>query len=171
WERRFEHNLSPGSYRAAAYAHGEGLRDEPDPPVWRTENLVREAFMRRRIREILADGVKPEQALAVVGAFHAPVLGPELPATTDAELASLRRRSSKLTLMPYSYFKLSSQSGYGAGNHAPAYFERVWEQINAGELDELPHRYLSEVVRKMPGAGPPRSTAEVIEGVRLANTL
>ena len=73
--------------------------------------------------------------------------------------------------MPYSYFKLSSQSGYGAGNHAPAYFELVWEQLNGGGLDELPHRYLSEVVRHLRGAGTHRSTAEVIEGVRLARTL
>ena len=33
WERRFEHNLSPGSYREAAYTLGHALRDEPDPPV------------------------------------------------------------------------------------------------------------------------------------------
>ena len=171
WERRFEHNLSPGSYKAAAYAHGNALRDEPDPPVWRAENLVREAFMRRRIQEVLTDGVKPEQVVAIVGAFHAPVLGPDFPAMTDDELARLRRRSSKLTLMPYSYFKLSSQSGYGAGNHAPAYFQLVWDQLNAGGLDDLPHHYLSEVVRHLRGAGTHRSTAEVIEGVRLARTL
>ena len=171
WERRFEHNLSPDSYRHAAHALGLELRAEPDHPVWRAENLVREAFMRRRIREVLAGGVPPERILAVVGAFHAPVLGPDLPAMSDAELASLRRRPSKLTLMPYSYFKLSSQSGYGAGNHAPAYFELVWDQLNGGGLDELPHRYLSEVVRHMRKAGTHRSTAEVIEGVRLARTL
>lgn len=171
WERRFEHNLSPGAYRQAAFALGEALRDEPDPPVWRAENLVREAYMRRRIREVLAEGVRPEQVVAIVGAFHAPVLGPDLPAMTDGELAKLRRRPSKLTLMPYSYFKLSSQSGYGAGNHAPAYFEMVWEQLNGGGLPDLPHRYLAEVVRHLRGAGTHRSTAEVIEGVRLARTL
>jgi hypothetical protein len=171
WERRFEHNLSSNSYRQAAYALGHALRDEPDPPVWRAENLVREAFMRRRIRTVLDDGVKPEQVVAVVGAFHASVLTPDLPGMTDDELASLRRRSSKLTLMPYSYFKLSSQSGYGAGNHAPAYFEQVWQQLNGGRLDELPHQYLTRVVRHLRSAGTHRSTAEVIEGVRLARTL
>jgi hypothetical protein len=171
WERRFEHNLSPDAYQRAAFAFGEALRGEPDPPVWRAENLVREAYMRRRIREVLAGGVKPEQVVAVVGAFHAPVLGPELPAMTDDELANLQRRPSKLTLMPYSYFKLSSQSGYGAGNRAPAYFELVWRHLNEGGLDELPHHYLSEVVRHLRGAGTHRSTAEVIEGVRLARTL
>jgi hypothetical protein len=73
--------------------------------------------------------------------------------------------------MPYSYFKLSSQSGYGAGNHAPAYFELVWELLNESGLDELPLTYLSRVVRHLRGAGTHRSTAEVIEGVRLARTL
>lgn len=171
WERRFEHNLSADAYRAAALALGRELREEPDPPAWRAENLVREAFMRRRVGEVLADGSKPGQVAAVVGAFHAPVLGPDLPAMTEAELASLRRRSSKLTLMAYSYFKLSSQSGYGAGNRAPAYFGLVWELLNAGGLDELPHRYLAGVARHLRGAGTHRSAGEVIEGVRLARTL
>ncbi|MGL6076693.1 MAG: DUF5682 family protein [Fimbriiglobus sp.] len=171
WERRFEHNLNPESYRLAAYELGRELREQPDEPVWRAENLVREAYMRRRIHEVLATGVKPSQIVCVVGAFHAPVLTDEYPAMTDDELASLRRRTSKLTLMPYSYFKLSSQSGYGAGNRAPAYFELFWESLQDGKLDELPMRYLSEVVRQLRGAGTHRSTAEVIEGVRLARTL
>ncbi|MBN9522850.1 hypothetical protein J0H58_30765 [bacterium] len=171
WERRFEHNLSDDAYRRASFELGRALRDEDDEPVWRAENLVREAYMRRRIREVLDGGVKPEQVVAVVGAFHAPVLGPDLPAMTDEEFASLRRRPGKLTLMPYSYFKLSSQSGYGAGNRAPAYFDLCWELMQTDGLAELPHRYLSEVVRHQRAAGTYRSTAEVIEGVRLARTL
>ncbi|MCI0641472.1 MAG: DUF5682 family protein [Gemmataceae bacterium] len=171
WERRFEHNLEDESYRLAAHELGKALRDEEDPPLWRAENLVREAFMRRRIEEVIAKGAKPEQIVAVVGAFHAPVLTSDFPAMTDAELASLRRRSSKLTLMPYSYFKLSSQSGYGAGNHAPAYFELLWDALEGGGLHELPLHYLSHVARHLRDHGSPRSTAEVIEGVRLARTL
>jgi hypothetical protein len=171
WERRFEHNLAADSYRRAAYQLGQELRDERDPPVWRAENLVREAYMRRRVAEVIDGGVKPEQIVAVVGAFHASVLSGELPAMTDEELASLRRRPSKLTLMPYSYFKLSSQSGYGAGNHAPAYFELLWEALQAGDLQDLPLTYLSRVARHLREHGTHRSTAEVIEGVRLARTL
>ncbi len=171
WERRFEHNLEDDSYRLAAFEFGKALRDEEDPPLWRAENLVRESFMRRRIEEVIAGGVKPEQIVAVVGAFHASVLSGELPAMTDAELARLRRRSSKLTLMPYSYFKLSTQSGYGAGNHAPAYFELLWDSLQRHELAELPGEYLSYVARHLRDHGTHRSTAEVIEGVRLARTL
>jgi hypothetical protein len=171
WERRFEHNLAENSYRLASFELGRALRDEEDPPLWRAENLVREAFMRRRIEEVLAGGHKPDQVLAIVGAFHAPVLSGECPAMSDAELASLRRRPSKLTLMPYSYFKLSTQSGYGAGNRAPAYFELLWDALEHGDLDHLPMQYLARVTRQLREQGTHRSTAEVIEGVRLARTL
>lgn len=171
WERRFEHNLEEDSYRLAAGELGKALREEDDPPLWRAENLVREAYMRRRIEEAIGGGVKPDQMVAVVGAFHASVLTGDLPAMTDAELASLRRRGSKLTLMPYSYFKLSSQSGYGAGNHAPAYFELLWSTLQGGDLHALPGQYLAHVARELRSRGMHRSTAEVIEGVRLARTL
>ncbi len=172
WERQFEHNRSLNSYRLSAFEFGRALRDlEEDRPRWRAENLVREAYMRRRIEAVLASGVKPEKIVAVVGAFHAPVLNGEYPAMTDDELKSLRRRSSKLTLMPYSYFKLSSQSGYGAGNLAPAYFELLWNALEQGDIHELPGRYLSLVTRHLRETGTHRSTAEVIEGVRLARTL
>ena len=86
---------------------------------------------------MIADGLNPDRIVAVVGAFHAPALGVDLPAMTDPELGLLKRRSSKLTLMPYSYFKLSTQSGYGAGNHAPAYFELLWNALQSEALAEL----------------------------------
>jgi hypothetical protein len=172
WERNFEHNLDDEAYRLAAFEFGQSLRElEQDAPRWRAENLVREAFMRRQIEAAIASGYNPKKIVAVVGAFHAPVLTGEFPAMTDAELASLRRRASKFTLMPYSYFKLSSQSGYGAGNQAPAYYELLWEALEENDLAGLPGRYLSLIARQMRETGTHRSTAEVIEGVRLANTL
>lgn len=172
WERHFEHNAAYGSYQQSAYELGETIRElEDDHPRWRAENLIREAYMRRRIEGAIDEGVPPEKIVAVVGAFHAPVLRGEEPAMTDAELATLPTRSSKLTLMPYSYFKLSSQSGYGAGNSAPAYFERLWESLEERGITDLSRRYLSSVARNLRDSGTHRSTAEVIEAVRLAETL
>src|SRR5262245_27265576 len=172
WERHYEHNASPGSYRQASLEFGRALRElEEDAPRWRAENLVREAYMRRRIEETISAGHAPESIVAIVGAFHAPVISGEFPAMADTELSSLRKRASKLTLMPYSYFKLSSQSGYGAGNHAPAYFELLWQALDQQHFPDLPARYLSLVARHLREAGTHRSTAEVIEGVRLARTL
>ncbi|MGE0610427.1 MAG: DUF5682 family protein, partial [Pirellulales bacterium] len=172
WERHYEHNAAEGSYRLASYEFGLALRElEEDTPRWRAENLVREAFMRRRIEEAIAAGYAPDKIVAVVGAFHAPVLCGDYPAMTDDELASLRSRSSQLTLMPYSYFKLSSQSGYGAGNRAPAYYELLWQALERGEFHDLASGYLSRVARHLREGGTHRSTAEVIDGVRLARTL
>jgi hypothetical protein len=90
---------------------------------------------------------------------------------TDEELALLPRRSSKWTLMPYSYFRLSSQSGYGAGNQAPSYYELLWQALNEQGITDLSRRYLSLVARHLREAGTHRSTAEVIDGVLLAETL
>ena len=172
WERRFEHNLGDESYRRAAFEFGRGLRAlDEDQPRSLSENLVREAYMRRQIQDAIDAGVAPDRIVAVVGAFHAPVLTHDQPAMTDEEFALLPRRPSKLTLMPYSYFKLSSQSGYGAGNHAPAYFQLLWEALERNDLPSLPSRYLSLIARELRETGTHRSTAEVIEGVRLACTL
>ena len=172
WERHFEHNRADESYRPAIAEFGRALRELEEPrPRWRAENLVREAFMRRQIEAAIESGTPPDKIVAVVGAFHAPVLTGEHPAMTDAELKSLRRRASKFTLMPYAYAKLSTQSGYGAGNHAPAYFEMLWESLRDDDLAGLPARYLSSVARNSRDAGTHRSTAEVIEAVRLSTTL
>jgi hypothetical protein len=172
WERHYEHNAAAGSYQRASFEFGNAIRElEEDAPRWRAENLVREAFMRRRIEETIAAGHKPERIVVIVGAFHAPVMSGEFPAMTDGEVDSLRKRSSKLTLMPYSYFKLSSQSGYGAGNHAPAYFELLWQALDQESFPDLPARYLSLVARHLRESGTHRSTAEVIDGVRLSQTL
>jgi len=172
WERHFEHNMAPESYRLAAYELGKGLRElEEDTPLWRAENLVREAFMRRELHAAIASGIKPEEIVAVVGAFHAPVINLEDDPLSDEQLAQLKRRPSKLTLMPYSYYKLSSQSGYGAGNQAPAYFELLWACMEEGRMDEISAEYLARVARHLRDSGTGRSTAEVIEGVRLAGAL
>ncbi len=172
WERNFEHNLVEESYRQGALVLGKELRErEAISLPFLAENLVRESYMRRRIEEAIQRGVSPDKIVAVVGAFHAPVLSGEHPAMTDEELARLPRRESKLTLMPYSYFRLSHQSGYGAGNSAPAYFELMWDAINDGDLPGLANRYLSTIAHRSRANGTHRSTAEVIEGVRLARTL
>src|SRR5436190_258305 len=178
WERHFEQLRAENTYLNATRTYGEQLREMEDFSTRRSaETVVREAYMRRKIQQAIAEGIKPEQIVVVTGAFHASVLGPEHPAMTDEDFGKLRRRDSKMTLMPYSFFKLSSQSGYGAGNHAPAYFEMLWEHLNAPEVrpssDDrtLPTLFLTKVVRELREAGTFRSTAEVIEGVRLASAM
>ena len=93
------------------------------------------------------------------------------PACLDAELKKLPRADSAATLMPYSYYRLSTRSGYGAGNKAPAYFHLLWDAMNGEGLQSAASTYLVKLAAAHRKAGNIVSSAEVIEAVRLATTL
>lgn len=177
WEKHFEHQRDSETYVAAINHFARELRglseaDERVSDRWEyARNLVRESFMRRQIRQALDNGHAPEKIVVVTGAYHASALTTDLPIMSDRELASLPRKATKLTLMPYSYYKLSSKSGYGAGNEAPAYFESMWECLQTDDLERLPAYYMTSVATHLRDSGTFRSTAEVMEGVRLAQSL
>ena len=121
WERHFEQLTFPDAYRAAADAFGRQLREAAyaDAPRRTAENLVREAYMKRTIQAAMNSGIPAEAVFCVCGAYH--VAGLENGAVmTDAEEKTLPRVECCSTLMPYSYYRLSTRSGYGAGNKAPA---------------------------------------------------
>ncbi|MBP2655281.1 MAG: hypothetical protein H6Q73_2850 [Firmicutes bacterium] len=172
WERNFEHNLNKDAYRLSASEFGRSLRElSCDSREEHLRTLLREAYMRSQIQNTIRNGHEPDKIVVITGAYHAPVLGAEYPPMTDEEFASLPRVKTKLTLMPYSYYRLSSRSGYGAGNQAPAYFAMMWNCLINNDRDRLSAEYLSSIVRYLRDSGTPRSAAEVIEGVRLANAL
>lgn len=177
WERHFEHNLNPDAYQQAILTFASQMRElteEKERHLEQSEfayNAIREAYMRAQIRKFIEDGHDPDKIVVVCGAYHAAALADLSGAMTAEELQALPARSSKLTLMPYSYYKLSSRSGYGAGNNAPHYYELMWQQMLNGTLSELPEHYLAAVARWLRELGTHRSTAEVIEAVRLAQSL
>ncbi|WP_324254102.1 DUF5682 family protein [Paenibacillus sp. 1001270B_150601_E10] len=177
WERHFEHNLNPDAYQQAILTFASQMRElteEKERHLEQSEfayNAIREAYMRAQIRKVIEEGHEPDKIVVVCGAYHAAALADLSGAMTAEELQALPARSSKLTLMPYSYYKLSSRSGYGAGNNAPHYYELMWQQMRNGTLRELPEHYLAAVARWLRELGTHRSTAEVIEAVRLAQSL
>lgn len=171
WERTLEHTAAPGAYHAGADAFGAQLRrlTAGQDSDW-AETLVREAYMRRQIDAAVAEGFAPEEIVVVTGAYHVEGLRTASP-MTDSELLSLPRVPASRTLMPYSYYRLSSRSGYGAGNKAPAYYGLLWESLCRGEPRYAAHSYLSRVAIWQRQHGTPVSPAEVIEAVRLADAL
>jgi len=177
WERFFEHNLNKDNYRLAVYEYSKSIRElsEQQDRLFNTKeyavNLIREAFMRRNINKAIENGHSPDKIVIVTGAYHASALLYSENDMSEEEFKKLNRKSCKITLMPYSYYKLSSQSGYGAGNNAPAYFEMMWKCMNERDLDRLPAYYLSQVTSHLRNSGTVRSSAEVIESVRLATAL
>ncbi|MDR2475365.1 MAG: DUF5682 family protein [Bacteroidales bacterium] len=177
WERHFEHNLNPDTFRAGLALQSEQMREmvvgreQEDVPYDFSFNLIREAQMRREIQRAISDGYRPEQIVVVVGAYHVSGILSNLPPLSDSEQKRLPAASSQLTLMPYSYLRLSSRTGYGAGNKAPFYFEMMWKAIRENRLNHLPAIYLSRLANALRERGFNASSASVIEAVRLANAL
>lgn len=171
WERTLEHTTAPGAYHEGANAFGAEIRAltaEQDGD-W-AETVVRESFMRRKIESALREGFAPTEIVVVTGAFHVEGLRTAAP-MTDEEFASLPRKAASHTLMPYSYYRLSSRSGYGAGNRAPAYYSLIWEGLNRGRPDWAGGSYLARIAGYQRAHGTPVSSAEVIEAVRLSRAL
>ena len=169
WERRFEQ--LEADYQAAASVFGRELRAAAeDSPRRAAETVVREAYMKRVILDAAGGGTPPEQIFCVCGAFHVAGLEENTP-LSGQELAALPAVPSRATLMPYSYYRLSSRSGYGAGNRAPAYFELLWDAMNGDGLDRAPYLYLTRLAAAHRKAGNLVSSAEVIEAARLAGAL
>lgn len=172
WERVMEHSENHEAYRDGAESFGRQLREltaggDSDWP----EILVREAYMRRKIEDAQKEGFRPERIVAVTGAYHVAGLTGEEPPMTDAQIGVLPSVPCNMTLMPYSYYRLSSRSGYGAGNQAPAYYGMLWQALLEGDRDMGTYRYLTAISGYQRQHGFPVSSAEVIEAVELARSL
>jgi len=168
WERNFE---QIEDYQTACNAFGRELRASArDGPYQAAENTVREAYMKRVITQAVGDGVPEEKIFCVCGAFHVEGLRSCAPMSGE-EQAALPSVDSTATLMPYSYYRLSTRSGYGAGNKAPAYFHLLWDAMNGGGLECAASAYLVKLAAAHRKAGNIVSSAEVIEAARLAGAL
>ncbi len=172
WERTMEQAGDEAGYEEGAKEFGRRLRQlESRGPRDREENLVREAFMRRQIQEAGNEGIRPEKIAVITGAYHVEGILGDAPAMTDREWKALPRLASMKTLMPYSYYRLSEHSGYGAGNRAPAYYEYLWQGFLRGEADFGARRYLTGLASFQRNHGGVTSSAEVLEAARLAKAL
>ena len=171
WERHFEQIPDMAAFQSACNTFGRELRASvKDAPRRAAETLVREAYMKREIQRAIDGGIHPEKVFCVCGAFHVTGLE-EVDPMTDEEVAALPAADASATLMPYSYYRLSTRSGYGAGNRAPAYFHLLWEALNGKGIQEAPYLYLTRLAGAHRKAGNLVSSAQVIDAVRLADTL
>ncbi|MDR2940070.1 MAG: DUF5682 family protein [Clostridiales bacterium] len=176
WERNFEHNLNEGAYNETVTLHSAEIRGLLEPeefkcmPSSNAVDLVRESYMVGQIQKYLLK-YKPEEIAVVTGAYHTARMKYETMPMSVGELGELPRRSSKLTLMPYSFYRLSSRSGYGAGNSAPEYYQLMWSSMQGNDLGALPIKYISKLGRLVRGNGGYCSTANIIEAVRLSYAL
>lgn len=183
WEHVLEQAEDEEAYRKGAALFGENIRSLSEEELnragsenrapgrdrtWR--NHIREAYMRKKIQEAVDSGIKPEKIVAVTGAYHGKGLldGPVMDEKAEKALPFLE---ALMTIMPYSYYRLSMRSGYGAGNQAPAYYELLWKGFCRKKPEYAVFQYTIRLASFLRKSGNPVSTASVIEAVRLSAAL
>ena len=136
----------------------------------------RQAYMRRSIRQAQKEA-KTEgwETIAVVcGAWHGPALSEPFPAVKEdnALLKGLPKLKVKATWIPWTYGRLSNQSGYGAGIDSPGWYEHLWRSSqSAHRVEQTAIRWMTRVARLLRKEDLDASSASVIEAVRLAEAL
>ena len=172
WERTLEQSEDMQAYRAGSALFGESIRKDTNADDKSfIRDIVRESFMKRKIKEYIEKGFDTEKIVAITGAFHTSAIESLEGAMSDKEYKALVRRESNVTLMPYSYYRLSKRTGYGAGNVAPAYYELLWQGFLNGDITYHERKYLSSLAKYMREHGGIVSSAQVIEATRLAREL
>jgi hypothetical protein len=134
-------------------------RATSDPKRIRADGTVeRERFMLRTIRQTLAKKkVKPEEAMVVCGGFHLfldrndPEPPPAVPEGT-----------TYVTVVPYSFFRVSQLSGYAAGNRAPQFYQLGWDLLRDDRAEDTLVEYVVDVLKQVRRQGEPLSSADAI---------
>ena len=159
WEDVVEHRGMP-AFEAIAEAMTAIRDDSPEDP----DDLVREAYMRTVLREVR----KTHDEIAVVcGAWHVPALTRKVTQKDDTDLLKGRRKAKvAFTWVPWTYGRLASWSGYGAGVRSPGWYHHLFTSA-----DEVVPRWLVDAARVLRAEGVPTSSAHVIEATRLAEAL
>jgi hypothetical protein len=126
----------------------------------------REAAMRQALRAATREF---ERVVVVCGAWHVPALTAPLPtATADAGLLrGLPKTRVTMTWVPWTYARLASGQGYGAGVRSPGWYHHLFSTPPG----EAVARWLVRAAGVLRHDGVPVSSAHVIEATRLADTL
>jgi hypothetical protein len=128
---------------------------------------VREAWMRKHLRQARKDA---RCIVVVCGAWHVPALAASVKVKDDnALLKGLKKRTMEVAWIPYSYDRLTTDSGYGAGIEAPGWYEFLFQSLNRQTPPaDMVMEWMVHLARCLREAGHPVSTAEVIDAVRLS---
>lgn len=138
-----------------------------DFPSIDRHTLVREAFMRERIRQAEKIGFK--NAALVCGAWHVPALQSwqTTPSSRDrALLRGLAKTKIQTTWAPWTHERLAGHTGYRAGVIAPAWYELLFKNRKFAVA-----RWMSRAARLLRKKDFNASSASAIDAVVLAENL
>ena len=86
--------------------------------------MARESYMKYQIENyIKKHNVDRKDVLVITGGIHSIVL----PDTSPKNI-SFPKKGLINSLIPFSYFRISEQSGYRSGNQAPQFYDTIWNK-------------------------------------------
>lgn len=165
WDATFEHTTNAPEIFEAILEMMTALREASGEEM--PETLLREAYMRQTIRKAVAHG--HERIAVVCGAWHAPALAgfEHIKASADiATLKGLGKTRTIATWIPWSFERLTFESGYSAGVVSPTWYALLFENRPQAAI-----RWMVQVARQLREEGVGASSAHVIEAIRLAEAL
>ncbi len=129
--------------------------------------LERERFMSKTIRETMqSKNLRPEDCMVICGGFHLfldqsdETLPPQCPEGTVYT-----------TVVPYSFFRFSELSGYGAGNRAPQFYQTLWDLRSQRREQDLLIEHVVTTLKQARKEGEPLSSADAISTCQHAEML
>ena len=165
WDVTFEQEENEIAIFQAIAEVMEALRLEY--PSLDSHTLVREAYMRERIRKAKKEGFV--EAVIVCGAWHVPALQnwQSIPSKKDKTLLrGLAKTKAHFTWVPWTHERLASHTGYGAGVPAPAWYALLFQNRK-----NAVSRWMSKAARLLRSKDLDASSALVIDAVLLAENL
>ncbi|MGN6370535.1 MAG: DUF5682 family protein [Phycisphaerae bacterium] len=170
WDHLVEHRTDSTDLFAAVLEAMSALRaDLPPRPDPLGIEAKREAFMRKTIRAAIKEG--HEKIAVVCGAWHAPVLLPDQmpPAAEDNKtLADMPKTKVAAAWVPWTYGRLTTASGYGAGITSPGWYHHLFTNTHR---DSTVTRWFAKIARLLRAQDLDCSSAHIIEATRLTETL
>ncbi|MCF6474831.1 hypothetical protein FAF44_41610 [Nonomuraea sp. MG754425] len=162
WEDVVEHRGGDTPFEVIAEAMA-AVREGHEPDG---HEARREAYMRKTLRAAVKQGFG--RIAVICGAWHVPALSGPLPSATadNAVLRGLPKVKAELTWVPWTYGRLASWSGYGAGITSPGWYHHLFDAP-----DRPVERWLAQAAGVLREEGLAVSSAHVIESVRLAQGL
>ena len=168
-EKWWDSSIEEGNAGAEIFAHIAELMEN-----WRQLesgnnplNELREAFMRTEILRISKKN-KTKTIAIVTGAYHLPAIRDFEGKINDDAVTNknIKKQKTKAVWIPWSYQRLASFTGYGAGVKYPSWYEHLYDHgFNKPQI------WLTKVAQLLRSKGVPISTAEVLDSIELCSEL
>ncbi|MCB9654911.1 MAG: hypothetical protein H6729_12355 [Deltaproteobacteria bacterium] len=161
WDHMFEQPKSADDLEGALATYFEALRGDDAP---NTRDRVRESWMARWIAWATHEAGPEEAVLVVCGGYHKPALE-RLWSTVDPVRPEVVMPEARVGsyLVPFSFRRLDSFTGYAAGMPSPAFYQALWSTGEAAPIAMLFH-----AVKHLRDKRQMISTADVVAAQALA---